>query len=118
MGGDYLLEGGQDLVMLLILQMASNWMVGGKGSARDGRGLSIRGWWRNTPAPASAPRINKTRKIDQMGIGMESLKGRDAFGTLNISQPFLSWLCQSLLVHLHFTPLAGLLLVIILHKIR
>ena len=31
--------------------MATNWMVGGKGPARDGMGFSIRGWPRKSPAP-------------------------------------------------------------------
>ena len=43
MGGDYLLKGGQEIVLLLLLLMATNWMVGGKGSARDGSGYSIEG---------------------------------------------------------------------------
>ena len=52
MEGDDILEGGGETVLLLLLLMTTNWLVGGKGSARNGRGLSIRGWPRISPTPS------------------------------------------------------------------
>ena len=50
--GEYLSEGGKGIVLLILLPMATNWMVGGKGSARDRRRLSLREWPRNSLAPS------------------------------------------------------------------
>ena len=44
MRGDYLLEGGQGIVLLLFLLIATDLMVGGKGSAWDERRLMVTDW--------------------------------------------------------------------------